>query len=249
LERLNRFLARSGVASRRAADELIASGSVRVNGKVAPPSGVLIDPEKDEVSVDGRTVKPLTRHRYLMLNKPLGVITTAKDESSRTTVLDPVGDEGAAGHRLFPVGRLDADTTGLLVLTDDGDLAFRLTHPRYKVAKEYVAVVAGSPSEKDIEALHTGVDLDDGKTAPAEVEVVGFEEAPGAGRTEVRVVIREGRHRQVRRMLQSVGHRVQSLRRTGFGPLKLGRLKVGGWRVLSEGEVEALRRAVGIEPR
>jgi pseudouridine synthase len=164
-------------------------------------------------------------------------------------VLDAVGDEGAAGHRLFPVGRLDADTTGLLVLTDDGDLAFRLTHPRYKVAKEYVAVVAGSPSEKDIEALHTGVDLDDGKTAPAEVEVVGFEEAPGASRTEMRVVIREGRHRQVRRMLQAVGHRVQSLRRTGFGPLKLGRLKVGGWRVLSEGEVEALRRAVGIEPR
>ena len=237
------------MASRRAADELIASGAVQVNGQRPPPSGILIDPSTDHVTVDGRAVKPVTRHRYLVLNKPLGVITTAKDESSRTTVLDAVGDEGAAGHRLFPVGRLDADTTGLLVLTDDGDLAFRLTHPRYKVAKEYVAVVAGSPSEKDIEALHTGVDLDDGKTAPAEVEVVGFEGAPGAGLTEVRVVIREGRHRQVRRMLQAVGHRVQSLRRTGFGPLKLGRLKVGGWRVLSEGEVEALRRAVGIEPR
>ena len=121
---LNRFLARSGVASRRAADELIASGSVRVNGEVAPPSGILVDPDKDEVTVDGRAVKRLTRHRYLMLNKPLGVITTAKDEGSRTTVLDAVGDEGLAGHRLFPVGRLDADTTGLLVLTDDGDLAF-----------------------------------------------------------------------------------------------------------------------------
>jgi 23S rRNA pseudouridine2605 synthase len=249
LERLNRFLARSGVASRRAADELIASGSVRVNGEVSPPSGVLIDPEKDEVSVDGRTVKPLTRHRYLMLNKPLGVITTAKDESSRTTVLDAVGDEGAAGHRLFPVGRLDADTTGLLVLTDDGDLAFRLTHPRYKVAKEYIAVVAGSPTERDIEALRKGVLLDDGKTAPADAEIVGFDPAAGAGRTEVRVVIREGRQRQVRRMMQAVGHSVMTLRRTGFGPLKLGRLKVGGWRVLSEGEVEALRRAVGIEPR
>jgi 23S rRNA pseudouridine2605 synthase len=249
LERLNRFLARSGVASRRAADELIASGSVRVNGKVSPPSGVLIDPEKDEVTVDGRAVKPLTRHRYLMLNKPLGVITTAKDEGSRTTVLDAVGDEGAAGHRLFPVGRLDADTTGLLVLTDDGDLAFRLTHPRYKVVKEYVAVVAGRPSQKEIEALRGGIDLEDGKTAPADVDVVGFEGAPGAGTTEVRMVIREGRHRQIRRMLQAVGHRVQSLRRSGFGPLKLGRLKVGGWRVLSEGEVEALRRAVRIEPR
>jgi pseudouridine synthase len=249
LERLNRFLARSGIASRRAADELIASGSVRVNGEVAPPSGILIDPEKDVVTVDGRTVRPQTRHRYLMLNKPLGVIATAKDEASRTTVLDAVGDEGLGGHRLFPVGRLDADTTGLLVLTDDGELAFRLTHPRYKVAKEYLAVVAGSLSESDIDTLRRGVDLDDGKTAPADVEVVGFDPAPGAGRTEVRIVIREGRHRQVRRMLQAVGHRVQSLRRTGFGPLKLGRLKVGGWRVLGEAEIEALQRAVRVEPK
>lgn len=248
MERLNRFLARSGVASRRGADELIASGSVRVNGERPPPSGMLIDPDQDKVTVDGRVVKPLTKHRYLMLNKPLGVITTAKDEASRTTVLDAVGEEGLGGHRLFPVGRLDADTTGLLVLTDDGDLAFRLTHPRYKVAKEYVAVVAGSPNAGDLESLRKGVDLDDGKTAPAEVEVVGFDPAPGAGSTELRVVIREGRHRQVRRMLLAVGHKVQSLRRTGFGPLKLGRLKAGGWRVLGVGEIEALHRAVRIEP-
>jgi 23S rRNA pseudouridine2605 synthase len=249
LERLNRFLARSGVASRRGADELIASGSVRVNGQVSPPSGTLIDPEKDNITVDGRAVKPLTKHRYLMINKPLGVITTAKDEASRSTVLDVVGEEGLSGHRLFPVGRLDADTTGLLVLTDDGDLAFRLTHPRYKIVKEYFAIVAGSPSEKDLESLRTGVDLDDGKTAPAEVEVVGFDPAPGAGRTEVRVVIREGRHRQVRRMLHAIGHKVSSLRRTGFGPLKLGRLKTGHWRVLGEAEIEALHRAVRLEPR
>ncbi len=251
MERLNRFLARSGVASRRGADELISAGSVLVNGERPPPSGVLIDPEKDTVTVEGRVVKPRTKHRYLMLNKPLGVITTAKDEASRTTVLDTVGDEGQAGHRLFPVGRLDADTTGLLLLTDDGELAFRLTHPRYKVAKEYVAVVAGSVSPTDIESLAKGVDLDDGKTAPAEVEVIRFDPVPGAGagRTEVRVVIREGRHRQVRRMLHAVGHKVQSLRRTGFGPLKLGRLKTGDWRVLGEPEVEALQRAVRIEPR
>jgi len=190
---------------------------------------MLIDPDGDQVTVDGKAVKPRTRLRYIMLNKPLGVITTAKDEASRATVLDAIGDEGLAGHRLFPVGRLDADTSGLLVLTDDGELAFRLTHPRYKVAKEYVV-------------------LDDGKTAPAEVEVVRFDPAPGGGRTELRVVIREGRHRQVRRMLQAVGHRVQSLRRTGFGPLKLGRLKTGDWRVLGDAEVEALRRSVRIEP-
>jgi pseudouridine synthase len=235
------------VASRRAADELISSGAVRVNGERPPPSGTLIDPERDQITVDGRVVRPLTKHRYLMLNKPLGVITTAKDESDRTTVLDVVGEEGHSGHRLFPVGRLDADTSGLLVLTDDGDLAFRLTHPRYKVAKEYLAVVIGSPSASDIEALRTGVKLEDGMSAPAEVEVIaitaGVRESALA---ELRIVIREGRHRQVRRMVHAIGRKVHTLQRTGFGPLKLGRLKVGGWRVLGDPEVAALRRAVGI---
>lgn len=234
------------MASRRAADELIASGAVRVNGERPPATGLLIDPDVDRVTVDGKAVRPVTRHRYIVLNKPLGVITTAKDQSSRSTVLDVVGDEGKAGHRLFPVGRLDADTAGLLLLTDDGDLAFRLTHPRYKVSKEYVALVTGSPSNSDVETLRTGVKLDDGVTAPAEVDVLRI--TPGSrdsGLAEVRIVIREGRHRQVRRMLHAIGHKVQSLRRVGFGPLKLGRLKTGGWRVLGETEVAALRRAVG----
>jgi 23S rRNA pseudouridine2605 synthase len=233
------------VASRRAADELIASGAVRVNGQVPPASGLLIDPERDRVTINGRAIKPVTRHRYIVLNKPLGVITTAKDESSRTTVLDVVGDEGRAGHRLFPVGRLDADTSGLLLLTDDGDLAYRLTHPGYKVAKEYIAFVTGNPSTADLETLRKGVNLDDGVTAPAEVDVLRI--TPGSresGVAEVRVVIREGRHRQVRRMLHAIGHKVQSLQRVGFGPLKLGRLKAGGWRVLGEAEIAALRRAV-----
>jgi 23S rRNA pseudouridine2605 synthase len=236
------------VASRRAADELIALGAVRVNGERAPASGMLIDPEADQVEVEGRVVKARTTHRYLMLNKPLGVITTARDESARTSVLDVVGDEGQHGHRLFPVGRLDADSTGLLLLTDDGELAFRLTHPRHKVPKEYLAVVAGTPSSADLDALRTGVKLDDGVTAPAEVEVIRI--TPGArdsGRAELRVVIREGRRRQVRRMLHTVGHKVISLSRTGFGPLKLGRLKTGGWRVLGEAEISALRRAVGLD--
>ena len=238
------------MASRRAADELIASGAVRVNGERPPANGLLIDPDIDRVTVDGKAVRPVTRHRYIVLNKPLGVITTAKDQSARSTVLDVVGDEGQAGHRLFPVGRLDADTTGLLLLTDDGDLAFRLTHPRYKVAKEYVALVAGSPSSSDVETLRTGVKLDDGLTAPAEVDVLRI--TPGSrdsGIAEVRIVIREGRHRQVRRMLHAIGHKVQSLRRVGFGPLRLGRLKTGGWRVLGEAEVAALRRAVGGEEK
>jgi pseudouridine synthase len=237
------------VASRRAADELIASGAVRVNGEQPPPSGIIINPEVDQVTVDGKQVKPVTRHRYLMVNKPEGVITTAKDEASRTTVLDVVGDEGMAGHRLFPVGRLDGDTTGLLLLTDDGDLAFRLTHPRYKVAKEYVANVTGNPNAQDLESLRTGVKLDDGVTKPAEVDVLRI--TPGSkdsGISELRIVIREGRHRQVRRMLHAVGHKVQSLQRVGFGPLKLGRLKVGGWRVLGELEIAALRRSVEKDP-
>lgn len=235
------------MASRRAADELISSGVVQVNGERPPPSGILVDPDKDRVTVDGRIVKPVTKHRYLVLNKPLGVITTANDESARTTVLDVVGEEGAGGHRLFPVGRLDADTSGLLLLTDDGELAFRLTHPRYKVSKEYVGIVIGSPSVVDLEALRTGVKLDDGMTAPADVDVVAV--TPGnrdSVLAELRIVIREGRHRQVRRMLHAIGHKVQSLRRVGFGPLKLGRLKTGGWRVLGDAEVAALRRAVGI---
>lgn len=233
------------MASRRAADELIASGAVRVNGKEVPATGMLVDADADEVTVHGRPVRPVSAHRYLVLNKPLGVITTARDQASRATVLDVVGDEGAHGHRLFPVGRLDADSTGLLILTDDGDLSYRLTHPRYKVDKEYVAVVAGTPSGTDLERLRGGVELDDGRTAPAQVEVLST--TPGArdsGRAELRIVIREGRHRQVRRMLLAVGHKVISLRRTRFGPLRLGRLKVGGWRVLGDAEVAALRRAV-----
>ncbi len=236
------------MASRRAADDLIASGSVRVNGERPPATGLLIDPDRDRVTLDGRPVKPPSSHRYLMLNKPLGVITTARDESSRTTVLDVIGEEGKHGHRLFPVGRLDADSTGLLLLTDDGELAYRLTHPRYKVAKEYLVVVIGMPTAKDLDALRSGVKLDDGATAPAEIDVVGATTGDrDSRRAELRVVIREGRHRQVRRMVQAVGHKVQTLRRTGFGPLRLGRLKTGGWRVLSSGEVAALRRAAGLD--
>ena len=236
------------MASRRAADALISSGSVRVNGERPPPSGTFVDPDRDEVTVDGRVVRPVTRHRYLVLNKPLGVITTSKDESDRTTVLDVVGEEGHSGHRLFPVGRLDVDTSGLLLLTDDGELAFRLTHPRYKVAKEYIATVIGNPTAADLETLRSGVNLEEGVTAPAEVETLAV--TPGSRDSvlaDIRIVIREGRHRQVRRMVHGVGHKVHSLRRVGFGPLKIGRLKVGGWRLLGDAEVSALRRAVGID--
>ena len=235
------------MASRRAADELIAAGDVKVNGDRAAV-GTAIDPAVDVVTVKGRAVQPPARHRYLMLNKPPGVITTARDQADRPTVLDAVGPEGLHGHRLFPVGRLDVDTTGLLLLTDDGELSYRLTHPRYKVDKEYVAIVAGVPAARDLQALRTGVRLDDGMTAPATVDVLRATTGRRAsGRAELRIVIHEGRHRQVRRMLLAVGHSVQALRRTAFGPLRLGRLHEGGWRVLSPGEVAALRRATGLD--
>jgi 23S rRNA pseudouridine2605 synthase len=205
---------------------------------------MLIDPSRDDVTVKGRPVKPMTGHRYLMLNKPLGAITTAKDEEDRKTVLDVVGTAGQKGHRLFPVGRLDADSTGLLLLTDDGDLSYRLTHPRYKVAKEYLVTVAGVPTQEDLEALRTGIKLEDGMTAPAEVTVIRVTTSErDSGLAVLRVVIREGRRRQVRRMLHAVGHKVKSLKRTAFGPLTLGRLKAGEWRELAEGELAALRRA------
>ncbi len=202
----------------------------------------MVDPAHDRVTVDGRPVKLTTAHRYVMLNKPLGVITTASDEAGRTSVLDVLGD-GAAGHRMFPIGRLDADSTGLLLLTDDGELSYRLTHPRFKVDKEYTAIVGGSPSRNDLARLRSGVELDDGVTAPADVDVLRVLPGPAA---EVRVVIREGRHRQVRRMLMAVGHRVHSLNRTAFGPLRLGRLKAGDFRVLRDAEVAALRKAAGL---
>jgi 23S rRNA pseudouridine2605 synthase len=210
----------------------------------------MIEPDNDVVTVDGRRVAPPSSHRYLMLNKPLGAITTARDEASRKTVLDVVGEEGRHGHRLFPVGRLDADSTGLLLLTDDGELSYRLTHPRYKVPKEYVVTVAGVPTPADVETLRHGVKLDGGLTGPAEVDVVRATRGDrDSGRAELRFVIREGRHRQVRRMIQAVGHKVVNLRRTAFGPLRLGRLKTGDWRLLSAGEIAALRRATGIDTR
>lgn len=221
---------------------------MRVNGKRPPASGVLVDPEIDTVTVDGRRVQPPAAHRYVVLDKPLGVITTAKDEAARKTVLDVIGREGSAGHRLFPVGRLDGDTTGVLVLTDDGELSYRLTHPRYKVEKEYSVTVAGVPEERDLAALRRGVRLEDGMTAPARVEVVRATRGDrDSGRADLRVIITEGRHRQVRRMLQAVGHRVVTLRRTAFGPLRVGRMKPGEWRVLAPREVSVLRRAAGLE--
>jgi 23S rRNA pseudouridine2605 synthase len=211
---------------------------VRVNGRVPPESGLLVE-DVDHVTINGRPVAPLVRFHYVALNKPAGVVVTARDPESRPTVFDLVKDSGAP--RLFAVGRLDVATTGLLLLTDDGELANRLAHPRHRVPKEYLAVVAGIPGERDLRALRDGVELDDGRTLPADVEVLGA----SRGMARVRLVIREGRNRQVRRMLEAVGHPVRQLERTGFGPVRLGRLRPGGWRKLRPEELDALREAAG----
>ena len=201
----------------------------------------MVEPGTDRVTIDGRSVEPVTDHVYLALNKPDGVIVTASDPQGRTTIYDLLGE--LRGRRLFAVGRLDLDSRGLLLVTDDGELANRLAHPRYKVAKEYVAVVRGIPGETDLRALREGVELDDGLTQPAEVELLGS----AAGVSDLRLVLHEGRNRQVRRMLAAVGHEVRELRRTAYGPVRLGRLKEGGYRRLRPDEVAALRRAVRLE--
>ena len=229
------------MASRRAADEMIATGRIRVNDRRPPAQGMLIDPESDRVSVDGREITVPEGHRHLVMNKPRGYLVTATDPGRRSTIFDLLGEE-RGGRRLFAVGRLDMDTSGLLLLTDDGEMANRLAHPRHKVPKEYVAVVEGTPDEADLRRLREGVDLEDGRTAPARVDIVGG--TPGM--PELRLVIHEGRNRQIRRMLDAVGHPVRQLRRTAFGPIRLGRLKEGGVRRLRQVELESLRRAAGL---
>jgi 23S rRNA pseudouridine2605 synthase len=236
-ERLNRFLARSGVASRRAADGLIASGAVLVNGRRPPLAGMLVDPDRDQVTVDGKPVRARLDTAWFAVHKPEGVIVTASDPQGRPTLFDLLGEQ--SDRRLFAVGRLDFDSSGLILVTDDGRLANRLAHPRHAVPKAYLAVVRGIPAEADLRRLREGVELEDGRTRPAEVELLGS----ASGTSEVRIVITEGRNRQVRRMFEAVGHEVRRLRRVAFGPVQLGRLKAGGHRRLRPAEVEALRQA------
>jgi 23S rRNA pseudouridine2605 synthase len=225
--RLARYLAHSGVASRRAAEQLIAAGRVRVDGEVVRDPARDVD-ETSDVAVDGSAIAPEPREVH-MLNKPRGVVSTARDTHGRRTVTQLVPSK----RRLYPVGRLDADTTGLILLTNDGDLANRLIHPRYEVPKTYrVRVEPPDLTDAALESLRDGVELEDGRTAPADVR--------RAGSGTLEITIREGRKRQVRRMLEAVGHRVAALERIGFGPLELGGLAEGSHRRLSSEEVERL---------
>lgn len=239
MERLSKLIAAAGVASRRRASELIRSGRVCVDGQVVFEPGAKVDPGRSRIEVDGAPVRPPPK-RYILLNKPRGPLSTVRDSRGRTTVLDLLPD---FGERLYPAGRLDADTEGLLLLTNDGDLTYRLTHPRYGIEKAYEAKVKGRPSPAVCARLERGMALEEGPTGPARTRVLRAE----ANASVVEITVHAGRKRMVRRMLAAVGHPAMALRRTRLGPLELGALRPGEWRELTEEEVAALRAATGTE--
>jgi pseudouridine synthase len=236
-ERLQKVLAHAGVASRRACEELILSGRVRVNGQAVTEMGTKVNPSTDVIEVDGRRLKTRVEPVYVLLNKPAGYLSTVRDPDGRPTVLDLV----PKGTRLYPVGRLDADSEGLLLLTNDGELANRLMHPRYEQEKEYSVLVAGQPPTETLDQLRRGVWLaEDQAIGHAEASVVAVTEAG----TWMRVILREGRKRQIRRMLAALGHPVRRLIRVRMGSLELGTLEPGKWRPLAPREVRQLQRLV-----
>ena len=246
--RLQKLLSQAGVASRRAAEKLIEEGRVTVNGSTVREMGVKADPAADDIRVDGRRLRAPERHRYILLNKPTGVVTTRSDPQRRQTVIDLL-----AGVReyVYPVGRLDYDSEGLLLLTNDGDLAARLTHPRHEVERTYEAQVSGIPDGQAIEKLRRGIPLDGRRTMPADVKLLsrGLTKAGhsdrGRSNAVILITIREGRNRQVRRMCEAVGHPVRKLKRVRIGPISDRHLRPGEWRNLTGQEVEKLKRGKG----
>jgi 23S rRNA pseudouridine2605 synthase len=245
-ERLQKILARAGHGSRRAAETLITDGRVRVNGAVVSELGAQADPNSDVIEVDGRAIAIADAHVYLAMNKPAGVLTTASDPQHRRTVADLLPD--TLPPHVFPIGRLDRDTEGLLLFTNDGEFAHRMAHPRYRIDKEYSALVRGTPDRAALEALRTGVVIEGKATSSATVEAAtppqGY--AGAAGHIWLRLVIHEGRKRQVRLMCASVGHPVKTLVRTRIGGVTLARLARGKTRTLADREVAELRALVGM---
>lgn len=237
--RLQKFLAESGVASRRKSEELIDQGKVRVNGKVAM-IGDKVDPKKDTVTVNGKKIVKTKTFTYIVLHKPRGFITTMSDEMDRKCVAELIKD---VPGRVYPVGRLDRDSEGMLLFTNDGAFSNAMTHPTKHIPKTYRVTVRPSISEEQITALTQGVIIDDRKTAPAEVRVITKEE----GRVVLEIILYEGRNRQIRKMCEEVGLEVARLKRTAIGSIKLGMLKQGDWRNLTEDEVRKLMIAAGLE--
>ena len=239
MERLQKFMAEAGVASRRACEELIRQGRVTVNGETAS-LGRSVEPEQDRVELDGKPVQKEQRRTVILLYKPRGVVSTSSDPEGRRTVQDYFRE---IPERLYNVGRLDLNSEGLLLMTNDGALANRLTHPRYGVEKTYYAVCDGKLTASEAARLTNGVELEDGVTAPARVDAVRTTQR---GDTSFLITIHEGRNRQIRRMLEAVGHRTLRLKRERFGPLSLGTLAPGEWRKLSDEEIKKLENALGL---
>ena len=237
--RLQKVLAAAGIASRRACEILISEGRVEVNSEIVVEQGRRVDPERDVIRVDGARIPPPRRHRYLALNKPRGVVTTMSDPDGRRTVADLVTVGGK--DRLFHVGRLDTDTEGLLILTNDGDFAHRLAHPSYQVPKTYVAEVGGLVGEQALSRLRRGITLEDGPVRPTSVKIV----STAGDKTLLKITIQEGRNRIVRRTMEAVGHPVRRLSRIGIGPVRLGNLKVGEYRDLTREELGGLLDLIG----
>lgn len=234
LERLQKYIARSGVTSRRKAEELILNGHVKVNGITVKELGTKIDALKDEVEVDNKKISEIRQFIYIKLNKPEGYVTTVKDQFNRKTVLDLID----LNERIYPIGRLDYNTSGLLLLTNDGELANKLMHPKYHIYKTYIAETEGRISEESIAKLINGVIIDDYKTAPAKVRLLKYI----GNKTQIQISIYEGKNRQVRKMLDAVGHNVRTLKRISFGEIVLGDLKSGAWKNLSDEEIKFLKR-------
>jgi len=235
-ERLQKFMAKAGIASRRKCEKIILEGRVKVNGKTVTQLGSKIDPQKDVVQVDGKVIRNTEKKVYIMLFKPKNCISTVKDQFKRKTVLDYVT---GIDQRIYPVGRLDYDTEGLLLLTNDGKLAYRLTHPKNEIKKTYIAKVKGIPSESSLDLLRRGIHLEDGKTSPADVVMLNKDNQKNT--SLIKITIHEGKNRQVKRMFAAINHPVIELKRTKIGKLTLGKLKPGQWRELTDKEIAYLK--------
>ena len=234
MERLQKVMSESGVASRRKCEEIIAAGKVKVNGSKILEPGYKVDKRKDIIEVGGKILKSKGDKLYILLNKPAGYITSVKDQFGRPTVLDLLSGIKA---RVFPVGRLDYDTEGLIILTDDGDLTYKITHPKHKVKKTYRALVHGRVCKDDIENFRKGIAIEEYITAPAKLEVIRYIK----GNSIIDITIHEGKNRQIRKMCSAIGHKVIRLKRTKIGEIGLGRLKAGEWRYLKNSEIEYLK--------
>lgn len=234
LVRLQKYIASSGVTSRRKAEELILEGHVKVNGITVTELGTKINPQNDTVTVDDNKISAVSKFIYIKLNKPEGYVTTVKDQFNRKTVLDLIDIK----ERIYPIGRLDYNTSGLLLLTNDGELANKLMHPKYNIYKTYIAEVDGKISDESISMLKDGVIIDEYKTAPAKVKLLKYI----GNKTQIQISIHEGKNRQVRKMLDAVGHNVRTLKRISFGEIELGDLKSGSWKNLSVEEIQFLKK-------